>query len=94
MTFWCVMCSFETDDEDEAYAHDCMKPRDKTRECHVSELELPWCVKDLSDDWLAGIMFPWGVANKWGEIIGRFDTEDQARTVVDAVNQLLNVPRQ
>ena len=26
MTHWCVMCSFETEDEDEAYSHDCMKP--------------------------------------------------------------------
>jgi hypothetical protein len=25
-THFCAMCSFETDDEAAAYAHDCMKP--------------------------------------------------------------------
>lgn len=25
-THWCVMCPFETEDEAEAYAHDCMSP--------------------------------------------------------------------
>jgi hypothetical protein len=26
MTHWCVMCSFETEDQEEAWAHDCMGP--------------------------------------------------------------------
>lgn len=51
-------------------------------------LDLPWEVIDLTDppyaDGLDG--FPWGIADRWGVIIGRFDTEDQAYAVVEAVS--------
>lgn len=57
-----------------------------------SDLALPWEVDDLADDSgrdLADVRrfgFPWGVLDDWGVVIGRFDTETQARAVVAAVN--------
>lgn len=64
-------------------------------------LNLPWKVEDLREGkgWdvfrVDGqVCFPWGIANRWGVIIGRFDTEQQAKQVVDAVNDAFAVHSQ
>lgn len=37
--FLCAMCTFETDDEAQAYAHDCMKPTESDdSEPHVHKV--------------------------------------------------------
>lgn len=59
-----------------------------------SPLNLPWEVIDLTDppydDGLTGL--PWGIADRWGVIIGRFGTETQAYAVVEAVSGLVGGP--
>lgn len=53
-----------------------------------SELFLPWRAVDLGDTpSTRRCGFTWGVEDDWGIVIGRFDTEHQARAVVAAVNK-------
>lgn len=58
-------------------------------------MNLPWEVVDLADDWAfqhAGtVILPWGIADRWGYVIGRFDTQQQAKQAVDAVNEFFTV---
>lgn len=49
-------------------------------------MNLPWAIQDLRDDWYLRGDWPWGIADRWGVLIARFDNEDTARAVISAMN--------
>jgi hypothetical protein len=54
-----------------------------------------WAVVDCRDDWAlrvdGQVIFPWGVADLWGVVIGRFDRRDHAEAVVAAQEKLARI---
>ncbi len=57
----------------------------------TSMLNLPWSVQNLTNDWALQVdrqvIFPWGIVDCQGVIIGRFDTQEQAQQVILAIDQ-------